>query len=209
MHYRIVLPCITLLLSACASMSPEECQYADWQEVGRSDAQRGLSQDHVAQHRKSCAKAGYPIDAQQYYAGYQTGLRDYCIGVTAYNAARLGRSKPVQCEPASVRSHDFTRAYHYGLKVRDQDLKIYALQQELADLSDAIAAGEAHFHEIRATLDHAELDNHEAIALHEESKQVSHQIARDQQHFEQLEVELRTAQSHLEQMERNFQLGRY
>lgn len=209
MQLRSFLLCLAALLTACASMSPEECRHADWLEVGRSDAQRGQTPDHLARHRKSCAKAGYPVNAERYYSGYQRGLVDYCNATTAFRAARSGHPKPIQCRDAAVQSADFTRAYQYGLRVRDTDAAIQALQQDIASLHVAIDDHESHLHAIQATLEHEELDNYEAIALHEESKVISAQIAHDLEQRDVLAAELVDLQHTLENMMKMFHTGRY
>lgn len=209
MLLRPFLLFLTALLSACASMSPEECRHADWLEVGRSDAQQGHTRDYLARHRKSCAKAGYAVNAERYYTGYQRGLSDYCTAPTAFQAARYGHPKPVQCSDAAVQSADFARAYQYGLRVRDTDLAINDVQQHIASLNAAINEHESDLHAIQATLEHEDLDNYEAIALHEESKEISAQIARDLEQRDVLAAELAQLQHTLENLTRTFQTGRY
>lgn len=209
MQPRHVLLFLAATLIGCASMSPQECQYADWLEVGRSDAQRGYMRDHLARHRKSCAKAGYSVDAERYYSGYQRGLKSYCIGATAFSAARYGHDKPTQCTDTTVQSPDFGRAYQYGLRVRDQELSVNALQQELSELGSAVEAHELRLHEIESILNHEDLENYEAIALHEESKAIHHQLALDLKQIEALTGEFDHLQRELEQMIRKFQSGHY
>lgn len=206
---RVTILVLAVGLASCASMSPSECRFADWQEVGRTDAQRGFAQDYLARHRKSCAKAGFPVDVTRYYAGYQRGLKDYCIAPTAFNAARQGRDRPVQCSDISVQANDYLRAYDYGLKVRDKEVEISSLQQSMEDIVNAVADAEAHLQAIMSTLDHEQLDNYEAIALHEESKQIGHQVKRDLEKYDILVEELEAALNQRDEMIRAFQTDRY
>lgn len=196
-------------LTACASMSLEECRYADWSEVGRSDAQRGHTSENLARHRKSCAKAGYPVNSERYYSGYNRGLKDYCVAATAFNAARYDKSKPQQCLDSSVRSSDFARAYEYGLNVRDADMLSASLQQEISNLQRTMEEMDARLHAIHATLDHEDLSNYEAIELHEESIAISAKLSRDHARLDKLSAEASEVRYQLEQMIRKFQTGKY
>ncbi len=207
--FRLITLVVAAALASCASMSPDECRVADWLEVGRSDAQRGFAQDYIARHRKSCAKAGLPVDASRYYVGYQRGLKDYCIAPTAFNAARYGRDRPVQCSDSSVQSKDFVRAYGYGLKVHDKEVEISALKQSITQLTKAMDDAEAHLQAIMFTLDHEQLDNYDAIALHEESKQISEQVARYRDQYEMLAEDLEAVLNQRDSMIRAFQAGKY
>jgi hypothetical protein len=76
-----------LLLSSCATMSPEECKVADWREVGQRDGQNGQTLSHLQSRVEDCAKVGVSVNAQAYRVGRDLGLRSYC---RLENAVPLG-----------------------------------------------------------------------------------------------------------------------
>jgi hypothetical protein len=55
--YKIVLFMIVgLMVSACQTLTKEQCQAADWQEVGYEDGLKGRPIDDFKSHRDACAK---------------------------------------------------------------------------------------------------------------------------------------------------------
>jgi hypothetical protein len=80
------LACLVLLVS-CASMTPEECQRANWREVGQRDGQRGETLALMDKRSEDCDKVGVALDAQAYTLGRESGLRNYC---RLENAVPLG-----------------------------------------------------------------------------------------------------------------------
>ncbi len=51
--HSVFLLLLTTLLAACSSMSPQECQTANWQSVGYSDGQNGVSSNRVSDYVKA------------------------------------------------------------------------------------------------------------------------------------------------------------
>ena len=49
-------------LSGCATMSPEECLQANWEEVGYHDAVEGYHVSRSSEHREACASTGVQVD---------------------------------------------------------------------------------------------------------------------------------------------------
>ena len=86
-----------MLVSACATLSPEQCQQADWQHIGNSDGSNGYAATRLAQHQKSCQKAGIVPDVDAYQLGYQLGLQQYCQPQTIFNKAMQGLGSVSVC----------------------------------------------------------------------------------------------------------------
>ncbi len=78
---------LLVLLSSCATMSPEECKVADWRDVGQRDGLAGQTMSHFQSRVEDCAKAGVAINTQAYRTGREVGLRSYC---RLENAVPLG-----------------------------------------------------------------------------------------------------------------------
>lgn len=85
-----ILGCISLL-SACATLSKQECMVGDWQVIGYNDGVAGYDADRLASHTKACAKAGIAPNYQLWERGRQLGLKQYCTVTNAYNIGRRGR----------------------------------------------------------------------------------------------------------------------
>lgn len=121
---------VTLLaLSGCASMSKDECLAVDWKTVGYEDGVEGYPGDHIAQHRKACAKYGVRADLAAYQEGRNQGLVEFCQPVNGYNIGVRGGAYrgvcPVQLEPA------FLRAYQAGRELHEMVARVSGAQAEL------------------------------------------------------------------------------
>ena len=79
-----------IALSACQTLSKEECVAADWTVIGETDGAAGHApQDRFARHVKACAKAGITPNQTAWNQGYQAGLVRYC---TPANGLRVGEA---------------------------------------------------------------------------------------------------------------------
>lgn len=87
-------------LGACASLTPEECQNADWHAIGYNDGVRGRLENYISQHFDACGKVGITPDVQAWQAGRLQGLPLYCTPVNAYSVGRAGNELSPVC-PAS------------------------------------------------------------------------------------------------------------
>ena len=59
-------------------MNKAECLVSDWQMIGYEDGARGYGSQHLARHRKACAKHGVAPDLAAYQQGRSEGLQEYC-----------------------------------------------------------------------------------------------------------------------------------
>jgi hypothetical protein len=77
--WRLII-CVKLfiLLSACASLSKDECLIADWQLIGYEDGLKGSSLNRIGEHREACAKHGITPDLNAYNRGHGEGILNYC-----------------------------------------------------------------------------------------------------------------------------------
>ena len=65
MKNRVNLWIAGVLLSSCATMSPEECLQANWEEIGYHDAAAGYTVSRSAEHREACAEARGQVDFEK------------------------------------------------------------------------------------------------------------------------------------------------
>lgn len=101
-----------LVLSGCASMSSDECMTADWRAVGYEDGARGYTTEQFSKHRKACASHGVTPSFDDYQAGRDQGLVEYCQPGRGFDVGASGGRYygvcSVNLEP------DFLDAYNVG-----------------------------------------------------------------------------------------------
>lgn len=116
-------------LSACASLSKEECLNANWKTIGYEDGSQGKSETTIQSHRKACAKINVSPDLNQYLSGHKEGARVYCKKSTGYQWGVSGGVYagicPADLEPA------FLKAYRYGHE-------LFNIRQEISRIESAI-----------------------------------------------------------------------
>ena len=86
----------SILLNGCATLSPAECQTANWDRIGEQDGVLG-KQSQIAQHYKACTKVNILPNQQLYESGYQKGLKSYCQATLIYNEALIGKGSYRVC----------------------------------------------------------------------------------------------------------------
>ena len=92
------------LLSACATLTKQECMVGDWQAIGYNDGVAGYYSDRLASHAKACAKTSVTPDYRLWERGRQLGLKQYCTVTSAYNVGRRGRKLNNVCPIALASS---------------------------------------------------------------------------------------------------------
>jgi len=113
----------TLLASGCATMSAEQCMVADWYALGERDALAGLDSNHLANRAKACREAGYSIDSEAWYAGFDAAIPAFCTLDNGFRYGIVGNSYRNTCPP------EFQAEFLAGYDVGTQ---IYALEQQVA-----------------------------------------------------------------------------
>jgi len=117
-----------LLLASCATMSPEECQLADWREVGLRDGLRGETLALLGKRADDCSKVNVAIDQQAYQQGRIQGLQSYCRLDQAVPLGLSGAGYAGVCPPETEAL--FVPRYQAGRAV-------YVLRAELRGLDDS------------------------------------------------------------------------
>ena len=125
---------ITLLfLSACASISEEECLAADWYSIGVEDGSKGYPMSRIGAYRKDCAEVGVAPDAEQYSQGRMVGLESFCTYERGYAEGKRGASNKAVCPPGPLEA-EFTQGYNDGYYVYGVKQNIRNLEGDLADV---------------------------------------------------------------------------
>lgn len=145
---RLLAAAALLGLAGCASMSADECAMSDWRTIGYEDGARGYTSDRLGQHRKACAKHGVAPDFDEYRAGRDDGLREFCQPTRGFNLGASGGHYNGVC--ASDQEPYFLDAYRSGQhlhalrsNVQASTYAINARRSELDKVAEQIRDTEA------------------------------------------------------------------
>jgi hypothetical protein len=125
----LALAVATLVTSGCSSMSKDECLAVDWRTIGYEDGVEGYPGDHIAQHRKACAKYGVRADLELYQDGRRQGLREFCQPINGYHLGARGGSYGGVC-PAEL-GQPFLAAFDSGHELYELTARVFAAEAEL------------------------------------------------------------------------------
>lgn len=185
---------LALALWGCGGMSASECELADWRAVGYEDGSRGRSTSAFGQHRKACAKHEVAADFDNYQAGRQAGLREYCKPERGYQEGARGAKYQGVC-PADLEP-DFYDAFLEGQI-------LFNLESAVAKTTRQIEANKARMNTIEKRLaDNTSdairgLSSDQLAELVVETKQLAEERMTLEQENEQLEQRLAREQEEL------------
>ena len=112
---RIHIGWFCLALASCSTMSPKECQIADWREIGWTDGLAGRPLSYFDERRSDCAEAKIRADTTTYLQGREQGLKSYCQLGNAAQIGLRGEHYAGVCPPAI--DQEFRRRYRIGLDI--------------------------------------------------------------------------------------------
>lgn len=108
----IVFAVALLSLSACASISEEECQIGAWSEYGYRDGARGTSSDIISDYAKTCAEYNVRPDMDAYLSAFARGAEEYCTYERGFETGETGGGYNQVC--AGARAVDYAPGYDEG-----------------------------------------------------------------------------------------------
>ncbi|MBK8537046.1 MAG: DUF2799 domain-containing protein [Candidatus Competibacteraceae bacterium] len=117
-----------LTLSGCTTLSREDCLSGDWYAIGVQDGASGYSLERLAEHRQACAEYRIRPDREDYRAGWEDGIRDYCTPQRGFREGRQGASYAGVCPPQL--EWIFLREYRIGQELYEQERRIRELERE-------------------------------------------------------------------------------
>lgn len=132
---------LILLTAGCAVMTPEQCEYADWMELGERDGRDGRASDYIATRAQACRKAGIAPDATAYRIGWDRGIAHYCTldqgFQDGFDGRAYGRVCPAELEPEFLTGYGVGYEIHRARVARDaEDRMIQSIEAALADPGD-------------------------------------------------------------------------
>lgn len=122
----LVVLAIGLAASACQSVSEEQCQSADWQQVGYGDGLQGAPIEQLEVHREACVRHGVAPQREQYLRGREQGLVLYCEPDSGFHRGREGMAYFGVC--SSAQEAEFLHAYRQGRLLGDHERELTALR---------------------------------------------------------------------------------
>jgi hypothetical protein len=130
-------------LSGCNSMSAQECLATDWRTVGYEDGVNGYSGDRIGHYRKACSEHGVTPNLEQYQAGREQGLREFCKPANGFRVGAHGGGYGGVC-PADL-DQTFSDAYQTGRQ-------LYVLRSRVGSTQDEIYAMHSEMEQIERNL---------------------------------------------------------
>ena len=142
-------------LSSCATMSPEECLQANWEEVGYNDAVGGYPVSRSSEHREACASTGVTVDFALYRNGHALGLPYYCTRETGFETAYHGGDFATQCRRETF--PEYVVGYNDGLDVFALKTEMREIEIQIDEKSDQAEALLIQIGQLRTAQDNPEL----------------------------------------------------
>ena len=156
---RRLLPLLSaVLITGCATLTPDQCRHADWRQIGFADGASGASAARINDHAKACAEIGVRPDLDGYLRGRDQGLLSYCRAENGFAIGRGGSFAnmadcPEHMKPAFMdqyrRGHEIhllesdlarrrSRIYENNSRMRRVNERIARIREELRkkDLPD-------------------------------------------------------------------------
>lgn len=125
---KIIIGILLSVLSACTTLTKEECLKGNWKTIGFTDGAQGYPIDRLGKHQKACADFGVSPHLATYQAGYQEGLKSYCVAETAFELGKQAQSYNGVC-PQELEK-PFMQHYLRGLKSARTRVEEEIAQQE-------------------------------------------------------------------------------
>jgi len=124
-----LLVIVTISLQGCGTLSPDECQTADWYTIGYQDGLQGRVSRPVAEQPEACAKRDVTARVTRYTQGRDHGLKQFC---SPRNGFRLGlEGLPYNGVCLAGAEQEFLPAYEQGKEIFDSELQIRRLGEIL------------------------------------------------------------------------------
>ncbi|WP_299732708.1 DUF2799 domain-containing protein [uncultured Endozoicomonas sp.] len=124
----VVIILIPLFLSGCATLNKEECETANWNQIGFEDGVSGSSLTMVSSHRKACASHGIGVDLNAYKRGHAEGVLVFCTPRNGFEQGKSGYAYSGIC-PTEI-ERNFLKAYDSGKKIYSARSLVSTLESE-------------------------------------------------------------------------------
>ncbi|MDW3097345.1 MAG: DUF2799 domain-containing protein [Alphaproteobacteria bacterium] len=140
-------------LTACTTMTAEQCVAADWQAIGYEDAIKGRAAGNVTQHASACADHSVAPDMTAYATGHAEGARAFCTPDNGFKHGLTGGTNHNIC-PDDL-SNAFSVTYEAGRGLRTRKQAVATAKNDLTTIERRMQRLEndfAHNEKVLATL---------------------------------------------------------
>lgn len=147
---------MAVLLSACSTMSVNECKLANWQDVGLRDGLAGAEMKLLDERIKDCAEALVPVDTTAYLRGRDQGLASYCRLDNAVRQGVDGKGYAGVCPPQV--DAEFRRRWQAGMDLYRARADLASMESRRRSLEHRLREAPTDDERTRARNDLSELD---------------------------------------------------
>jgi hypothetical protein len=126
-----------LVLSACQTVTPEQCAAGDWEALGRADAAAGHDISRFEKIVKDCGRQGVTPDAALYQKGWNKGVQLYCTPLNGFNLGRQGKSLSNICPPQVA--SDFQWSHSLGRQIWTAEDRVRRLERDISSKESAVS----------------------------------------------------------------------
>ncbi len=130
----LILP--YLVVSACTSLSQDECRKGNWFEIGQNDGTKGRVLSYFKDHVKACKKHGVKPSKRQYEDGRNFGLARYCTPLSGFKAGRYSQTYQNVCPPES--HGEFIRGYELGKQFGQVENQLADVVHDIDEIEGAL-----------------------------------------------------------------------
>jgi hypothetical protein len=131
-----LISCLVLILSACSSMSKEQCESADWKAYGYTDGAKGKATTHFNSYAQACGDHGVKSDFERYLLGHKQGVIVFCSIENGYQAGTENYRYQGICKTHNESA--FLKGLAKGKKLYQARQEVRKEQSEVARLRKAI-----------------------------------------------------------------------
>jgi hypothetical protein len=133
-----------LFMAGCAGtprISEARCKIGDWETLGERDGALGIRSSNLLDLQEACIEYGVKPDRETYMAGWERGVRDYCVPTNGFAVGESGRRHNNVC-PDELRE-EFVAAFGKGQS-------LHAARVAVAEKEEAIQEGTARLEFVRS-----------------------------------------------------------
>lgn len=193
----IALPLVTVFLAGCASgLSKQECEVANWHDIGFEDGANGRPEARISDHRKACAEHGVAPQLAEYRTGWQAGVETYCRPSNGYQLGRRGNRYGGVC-PASLEP-DFIAAYSDGRSLYTLQKDVNRLKRSLNTKRSRVKTIETEMRDTGIELVSSDIPTERRVVLVDNLRKLGVEHAETKAEIPALESELERKRQELE-----------
>ncbi|NRA31350.1 MAG: DUF2799 domain-containing protein [Parvularculaceae bacterium] len=189
---------LIVAVSGCATLSKEECEFANWEAMGQNDGQWGETVGRFQRYSEACSNYGIQADFEAWERGRQTGLTRFCTPQGVYAAGMRRRGNMGECgfDPELNRIHRITTNF---ATVRSQ---LNSAENALDSLLSSYDWDRRNVRNMRKKLRRDDLGK-------KERKRAERSLRNSLEDLDRFPYRQREARSRLRRLERDFDRAQY